>query len=1077
MQTQKDVVTRIGMLFLLAPLLFCLTVMAQVGVVYDLKKPPKYENRVLASEKSTERKFPKTRRFMQNTFTHFNYYFNANNKLNEVIARAKASNRDDFTRLLPFYNYSLDATASQKKELDSVIFKCTTGILIHDTRNDWIDNLYMLIGQAFFLRKDFDSAYITFQFLNFAFAPKEKDGYDKPIGSNANADDGGSAFKVSTKEKRNIAQKVFSLPPSRNESLLWQLRTYLEKDQYPEAAALIDVLKHDPQFPPRLAPGLEEMQALLFYKQNMNDSAAIHLEKALPRANGKEELARWEYLIGQLYERARNSYQAKIFFDRAINHTYDPVLEVYARLNSIRQNSGKEDNFIQKNIDALVKMARKDRYETYSDIIYYTAAQIELERNNKPGAEVFLLRSIAASGSFGGQKNLAFLQLANLEYEEKKYQSAKSYYDSLNIPDPALGDISWLPDRKTALATIVTQQLIIERQDSLERIAALPPDQRDAYIKKLVKKLRKQQGLRDEGQTDSTSGPSPFSNNKKVPDLFNSASDNAAWYFYNSSLKAKGYSDFKTKWGNRQNVDNWQVSSMMAQPKTVNPAEQALPATVELGSKSAGPEQVSYKGLLDRLPMTPEKIKISQDSVQKALFMLGKTYQEGLPDYESAIKAYEGLLEKFPDMPEREEILLGLYYCYKKTGDEANANRVLQLMKQKFAGGKFTAIAINPDSANKTTNSLKENATHQYEKIYNSFIEGRFEEALAEKKIADSLYGDRYWTPQLLYIESVYFIRTRQDNQAKIILNSIMMKFTSTPMAAKAANLLDVLGRRKQIEDYLTNLKIERATDDSMNISPGQVAASPARPAGNTDSLQNGKEDSTQVLARAKIGVQPQSAGKKPAPGLSPVPLQKIMVDTASLTQIKMSATQLSKLQKQLDSIQAAIQKGKADSMQTALLRRKSDSLMAAMKKLQADTAQLGNRVRALNSMFAYTPEKPHAVVIVLDNVDPVYVAETKNAFSRYNLENYYSRSFTIGNSSLNDSLKLVAIDSFENAAAALEYVTKAKALAPRDIVPWLPVTKYSFLVISLSNLELLLDNKDIQAYKKFGAAVYPGKF
>jgi hypothetical protein len=323
----------------------------------------------------------------------------------------------------------------------------------------------------------------------------------------------------------------------------------------------------------------------------------------------------------------------------------------------------------------------------------------------------------------------------------------------------------------------------------------------------------------------------------------------------------------------------------------------------------------------------------------------------------------------------------------------------------------------------------------------------------------------------------VYFIRTRQDNQAKIILNSIMMKFTSTPMAAKAANLLDVLGRRKQIEDYLTNLKIERATDDSMNISPGQVAASPARPAGNTDSLQNGKEDSTQVLARAKIGVQPQSAGKKPAPGLSPVPLQKIMVDTASLTQIKMSATQLSKLQKQLDSIQAAIQKGKADSMQTALLRRKSDSLMAAMKKLQADTAQLGNRVRALNSMFAYTPEKPHAVVIVLDNVDPVYVAETKNAFSRYNLENYYSRSFTIGNSSLNDSLKLVAIDSFENAAAAQEYMTKAKALAPRDIVPWLPVTKYSFLVISLSNLELLLDNKDIQAYKKFGAAVYPGKF
>jgi len=47
------------------------------------------------------------------------------------------------------------------------------------------------------------------------------------------------------------------------------------------------------------------------------------------------------------------------------------------------------------------------------------------------------------------------------------------------------------------------------------------------------------------------------------------------------------------------------------------------------------------------------------------------------------------------------------------------------------------------------------------------FIEGRFEEAMEENKERRSLYGDKDWTPQLLYIESVYLIRNRRDGQAK----------------------------------------------------------------------------------------------------------------------------------------------------------------------------------------------------------------------------------------------------------------------------------------------------------------------
>jgi hypothetical protein len=1061
---------------------FILAASAQVGTDYDLVKPKKWENRILASETSNNgKKFKKSRHFIQNTITHYNYYFNANEKVRQILERAKLQFREDYTRLLPFYNYTLEATSSQKKELDSVIYKCTMGILIHDTRNDWIDNLYLLIGETYYYKKFFDSAYITLQFINYAFAPREKDGYPIPIGSNYNHDEGGSANIVSTPEKPNVLQKVFSLPPSRNEALVWKIRNYIAGEHYTDAASLIQILTIDPQFPPRLGPSLQEVKALYFYKQQVYDSAAIYLEKALPAAGNREEVARWEYLIAQLYEKLNRSYEAKTFYERVVAHTYNPILDIYARLNAIRQNKEGGEDYIARNIQALVKMARKDRYEAYKDIIYYTAAQMELERHNRPGAVSFLRMCIKASAPNGTQRNKAFLQLGSLSFEDKNYRLAKSSYDSLNmISVAAENDISWLPDRKAALATIVGQLDVIARQDSLQRIAAMPAAQRDALLKKMAKALRKAQGLHDDNELDGGSSNSNTQNNQ-IPDLFSTgAAANANdWYFNNPNLRAKGYTDFRTRWGNRPNVDNWQVSSIMknslqAAAGTRNSADALTPD----GLKGTAPAGIDYKSLLANLPLTPPKMKKSMDSIEKALFLLGKTYQEGIPDYLYAINTYDSLLTKFPETTLREQTYFSLYYCYKKLGDEANAARMLELMKQKFPNGASTAKIVNPDSAEAAGSRVKVNATHQYEKIYTDFIEGQFAEALAQKKIADSLYGDKYWTPQLLYIESVYFIRSRQDQQAKVILTNIINKYPKTPMAEKATTMLDVLSRRRQIEDYLTRLEVKKAADDDTiaNVPTPLPRPVDTRPKlVRNDSNMLVKEDTSQ-WARAKLREQ-ALAGTKDKPTVAAPGMDKLKVDPASLQKISMDAGQLANLQRQQDSLATALLKAKADSQQTALLHHMADSVQAVMRQLQADTAQLAAKLRTLNSAFSFTPAGPHAVVIVMNKVDPVYVSEAKNAFSGYNQENFYSQSLTADNASLSDSLKLLVISGFPTDKEALAYLQNAKALAPRQIVPWLPADKYTFIIISGANLQILLTGKDMAAYRKFLSAAYPGKF
>src|SRR5580704_13632685 len=86
-------------------------------------------------------------------------------------------------------------------------------------------------------------------------------------------------------------------------------------------------------------------------------------------------------------------------------------------------------------------------------------------------------------------------------FDHKKYKPSKNFYDSVNVKDKmTVENIDLFNDRKTALDKIVTQLDIIERQDSLQHIAGLSKAEREAYVKKLAKQLRIQQGLKDEEQ-------------------------------------------------------------------------------------------------------------------------------------------------------------------------------------------------------------------------------------------------------------------------------------------------------------------------------------------------------------------------------------------------------------------------------------------------------------------------------------------------------------------------------------------------------------------------------------------------
>ena len=797
---------------------------SQLGMNFEIKKPPEYEERVLRSEKSDQKKFTLPKRFIQNTVTHYNYYFNANNKLNEVLERAKTSFRDDFSKLLPFYNYTLDATAADSIQLDSITYKSSTGIALHDLRNDWVDNLYLLWGASYYLRKQFDSAYLMFQFINYAFAPKEKDGYYITIGSSR---DGNSASSISTKEKNSLPRRVFSEPPSRNDAFIWQIRNFLAQNQLAEAASLIVALKNDPVFPKRLHNDLHEVQALWFYKQNMWDSAADHLVKALGNATNLQEKARWEFLAAQLYEMTGNFKDAEKYYLKVSTHTTDPIMDIYARLYAIRANKDNGEKTIEKNVAELLKMAKRDKYDGYQDIIYYMAAQMQLEGNNIDAALALLKKSTEFESNDPGRKNKIFLQLAELSYTQKKYRQAFNFYDSLNLSDPTLKDVDAINERKSMLGRLATNLEIMERQDSLQRIAALPEEERRDFVKKLVKDLRKQQGLKDEG--GSPGNPIVLPNNN--PTLFPGNEPKGEWYFYNASSRTRGQNEFKARWGTRPNVDNWRRSATLVGMMQVNQNKSNNPGQTQ--TNTGGSNELTTEALMANLPLSPEQLQKSNDSLQAAMFALGKIYIQDVEDCNEGTATLEELRNRFPAFNPMDELLFNLYYCYNRNGEKSKAETIKKQMAEKFSTSNYTTIVATGKNPQSTANP---EATRAYENIYDLFIEGKFDEAIAAKKQADNIYGRSYWTPQLLYIEAVYYIRQREDSVAKTILNSIVSQFPGTPLALKATNLVNVLGRRKQIEAELNNMVVTRNEDTSAARKPVVVVTRP--PADTTKTVQ-----------------------------------------------------------------------------------------------------------------------------------------------------------------------------------------------------------------------------------------------
>jgi tetratricopeptide (TPR) repeat protein len=783
--------------------------------INEIDKPLPYE-RLL------DKKYTLGRRAYQNTVSQFNYLFNAEIALDEIIQKARDINEDDYTELLPFYDYDLSITA--KESIDSIIYRCNANIVLHDLRSNYVDDAYLLLAKSYLFHKNFDTAGSILQFINYSFYDKE-DGADQNIGSNLNKS---GKFSIASAENN----RVWENKNVRNESMIWQARNYFEAGEIIEGISLLQLLKTDLDFPKRLYPFLFEQLAYGYYLSGINDSAANYLIKGLENAPDLSTKARWSYLIAQLYEKEQKANLAYIWYKKASAIVSNPVIAVYANIYMASIEANRGEKSWENLANALERMLKRDKYSAFADIVYYEMAQLALRNQAASKANQWLIASIQKNEKNNKLKQKALVQLGALNYNVDQFSVAKIAYDNLKELLKSYPNYDQITLRKKWIDKIANLDELIANEDSLQMIYAAPKKDQIQIAKQWQKRailIKSQQKnlLTDPNKktaaSENVNSKNQYNNSGYT---FSNAFSNPTtkkvaqtdFYFDNPQNVSMGVTNFIKKWGDRPNVDNWRrkITIQLTRTNQVNANIDNTPASTQLNTalflnksiKSTNQEKDSTEDLAIQLIQTETDLTQSKINWNNNSLSIAKIFLYELNDFEKALPRYQAVIQKNIDSNLTESALLDLASHYTHIGQYSSADSLIKLITSQFPEG----IYVKKKQAKENLERINKNSSEAYQTAYFLAQIGDWDQFSAQMDSVQTQFkGTRFQTPYQ-FLKVKMYAQLGKDSIAIESLNDIIEKNKSESIKARAKNIITEINNRKATEAYLAALQIVKPT-------------------------------------------------------------------------------------------------------------------------------------------------------------------------------------------------------------------------------------------------------------------------
>ena len=712
-----------------------------------------------------------TRRVYHNLTCHYNGYWNGNEKFKQGVRELEKNAKYNFHKVLPVTNYGTKEDASSLNQyMDIAIKKASIMIQRHSLYfhkkeyNRWIDDCYMLIGKSYFYKKEFSNARRTFKFI------------------------------INDYDKETV----------KYEAMLWLARTFIQMEEFEKAQSYLDLIKSKmgkDDMTNSVIKDFPLVYANFYILQENYSSAMAYLYDGIDLNTKKQLVTRLKFILAQIYEKENDLTEASLLYKEVFKRNPDYDLAFQAKINLAKcfESGSGNSKLIVKTLN---KMLKDPKNEDYRDQIYYVLAEVELKKNNDTLAINYLVLSVSTSVNNNFQKASSALTLAQLYFDVPEYENAQAYYDTaMQFLPEDYPNYETIEAKTKILSEIVENLIVIQLEDSLQNLASMSEEDRNAVIDKLIAQVALEEQKRREEeqriqQDQSFARTNDFSRRE--------GQKSGAWYFYNPTTLSFGLTEFNKKWGRRKLEDLWILSNKRV---TSFGDDEELTPLDSLSSDSVAvvsTDPLKRDTYLQYIPLTEEQIIVSDEKIANSYFQLGRLYDQGLEDFFEAINSYEKLLDEYP---ENDFLLLtyyNLYKLYEKIGNQTKVEFYKNLLIEKFPDSDYAKIIIDPNYY-KELEAEKNKALVLYDETYSAYKDGDYYLVINNSDDAFAVYNEpKEILAKFKYLKALSIGKVDIVDSLTSQLKQLIDTFPDTEVTPLAKDLLEYIEGPQITEDDIT---------------------------------------------------------------------------------------------------------------------------------------------------------------------------------------------------------------------------------------------------------------------------------
>ena len=758
----------------------------------------------------------------KNTFIHrgyhnltarFNGYYYATESIKEGEEKIRTGYKYDYDRLLPVYLVPTnESTKATFPEFDKAIKKssnCITRHTIKDkkkgteitTAGRWIDNNWNVIGISHFYKREFFSGIEAFEYVIRSYKSKDK-------------------YKA----------------------LIWLARSYNEIGAPSQAEPVISLLKEDKKTSKYAKKQLPALQADYYMKRGMFKEAEEALQNALKGGDAKnaspvskfllkfkrpskKTRARYSFILGQLAEERKDNRKAIQYYKKVIDLKPDYEFVFNAKMKLARLFDIKSGNIVKLKRE-LIRMTRDVKNAEYLDVVYYTLGEIFEREKNDAEAIVNYKLSVKNSTQNPKQKALSYLKLGEISFEQANYTASGAYYDSTMITLPKdYKDYAIISKRKETLETLIGYIRIIQREDSLQRVANMNEADRARFITKMITKIEEEEekkkeeaeALQGQNANPNPNAPVPIANNG-LPTVSNG--QKGEWYFYNQTTLSFGLNDFIKKWGNRKLEDNWRRSqkALMFENQPSNPNDSISDQVVTTTKTKNVTDKKSVDYYLTDLPLSDSLMQRSTKRIIDAYYNLASTYKEELNNNKKAIATFEELNNRYADNKYKLSTYFQLYRIFTSVKNQSQADYYKNKLLNEYPNSEYAQIIKNPNYISDKA-AQKGEVELFYNDTYNEYVANNFSVAYSKCSESESKFGKNDYAPKFAFIKAISIGKLKGIDSLDAALKLVQILYPKDPVTKQAQDIIEMIYNSKHPSEATATDNVNKTDTFSLDLS------------------------------------------------------------------------------------------------------------------------------------------------------------------------------------------------------------------------------------------------------------------